>query len=225
MMPGQKRQKAIELNPRNTNAHVVLGRADLWEDKLDEAELDAARIIEIDPGLPDGYILRSNTVMARFGKLVSAGWDIRDEIGLLEKARDILNDGAVKCRLHPNHKTIDDEAEAVNAFYDHYSKDRSATSAAASGPEPGVTPLKILRKPKPSYTNTARDRGVSGTIRMAVIFGADGNVRYTLLLNRLGFGLDEMAVIAARGIKFVPQTRDGKPESVVKTVEYTFLVY
>lgn len=213
-------QKAIQLDPRNTNAQFVLGRANLWDDKLDEAEQNAIRMIEIDPALPDGYILRSNTVMARLGKKVAAGWDVSDEIDLLKQALDILAEGAVKCRSNPKHKSIDDEAEAVKAFYDHYSKEKQDDPSAT-----GMTPLRIVQKPKPSYTDAARRMGVSGTVKMAVIFGADGNVRYALLLNRLGFGLDEMAVQAARSIRFVPQMKDGRPVSVVRTVEYSFLVY
>jgi len=46
-----------------------------------------------------------------------------------------------------------------------------------------------------------------------------------LLLNRLGNGLDEHALRAARKIKFEPQQVGGKPVAVVKRVQYSFAIY
>jgi len=46
-----------------------------------------------------------------------------------------------------------------------------------------------------------------------------------LLLNRLGNGLDEHALSAARRMKFEPKTVNGKPVPVVKMVEYSFAIY
>ncbi len=216
---------ASRLDPRNTNALFILARVDLANGDLDAAEDHAKRLIAINPAVPEGYLLRSNILVTRLGKSVTAGWDVRDEIGLLKQARDVLAEGAEKCRSHPNHRAIDDEAEAISAFYDHFAREKPEKLSGADTPEPGVTPLKILNKPHPTYTNAARSRGISGVIKLAVMFSADGQIKYTLLLNQLGYGLDELAVRAAMGIKFVPQTKDGKPVSVVRMVEYSFQVY
>jgi TonB family protein len=62
-------------------------------------------------------------------------------------------------------------------------------------------------------------------VRLLVGFSADGTVRHILIVKPLGFGLNEQAVRAARGIKFEPATKDGKPVSVVKQVEYSFSIY
>jgi len=45
-----------------------------------------------------------------------------------------------------------------------------------------------------------------------------------LVVKPLGFGLDEEAVKAARKIKFQPATKDGKPVSIVKRVQYSFSI-
>ena len=88
-----------------------------------------------------------------------------------------------------------------------------------------MVPLKILSKPKPGYTDSARTKGKQGTVVLAVLFGANGRIEGTLLLNRLGYGLDEQAMSAARRIKFEPKTVGGKPVPVVRMVEYSFAVY
>lgn len=216
---------ASKLDPRNTNALFILGRANLAEGDFDAAERYAMQIIGISPTVPDGYVLRSNVLVTRLGKNVTAGWDVRDEIDLLKQARDVLIEGAEKCRSHPNHKMIDDEVEAISAFYDHFVGEKAESTSTTNSPEPGITPLKILNKPLVNYTRLARMYRVTGVISIAVVFGADGKVRYTMLLNQLGFGLDEEAVRAAMGIRFVPQMKDGKPVSVVRTVEYSFRAY
>ncbi len=82
-----------------------------------------------------------------------------------------------------------------------------------------------MSKPRASYTDRARSAGVSGIIRLAVGFSADGKVKNILIIKPLGYGLDEQAVSAARQIKFQPAQREGKPIAVVKIVEYSFTIY
>jgi len=62
-------------------------------------------------------------------------------------------------------------------------------------------------------------------VRLAVLFSADGKTIYAIPLTRLGHGLTEEAVIAAKKIRFLPQTKNGQPVSVVKIVEYSFALY
>ena len=215
--------KTLRLDPKNTNALYILGRLSLWEGKLEDAEQNALRILALAPESPDGYILRSNVLMARLGKFVGSGWDVKDELELLKEAADVLNIGAKKSQKHPDNSFIVDQAESVSAFYDYFAKDR--TMAGSKAPTDDVRPLKITKKSPASYTSRARSAGVQGTIRMAVLFGANGRVKYALLLRGLGYGLDEAAAQAARSIEFIPQTVAGKPVSVVKMVEYTFSIF
>jgi TonB family protein len=67
--------------------------------------------------------------------------------------------------------------------------------------------------------------GVQGTITVAALFGSNGKVLNVLLIKRLGYGLDEQAISAARAIRFEPQQKDGKAVSVVRLVSYTFNIY
>ena len=93
---------------------------------------------------------------------------------------------------------------------------------AASAPAPEVqpkraatndsptTPVEILAKPKPNYTNEGRKLKVEGEVRLEVLFTASGEVQVLRVLQGLGHGLDEQAVRAAQQIKFKPAQRQGK---------------
>lgn len=218
-------KKAIEIDSNNVTAYYVRGIASFRDQKLNDAEKDADQVIMIDSTNSQGYILKSNISLAKLERVVSKGSSVRANIAFLREAADTLRVGVEKCKDGPNLKLVEDEFESIKVFYDYFSKESPVSSDPNSAPEPGVTPLKILSKPKPSYTDSARQGNVQGTILVAILFGADGRIQHVLLLKRLGSGLDEQVMIAARKIKFEPVTKDGKPISVVKMVEYGFSIY
>jgi hypothetical protein len=57
---------------------------------------------------------------------------------------------------------------------------------------------------------------------LEVLFGSDGAVKHALVVRGLGFGLDEEALKAARGIEFKPGEVDGQPVSMWMGVEILF---
>ncbi len=71
------------------------------------------------------------------------------------------------------------------------------------------TPIEILAKPAPAYTDEARREGIEGEVLLEIQFSASGEVHLLRLVRGLGHGLDEAAVAAARGIRFRPAMRDG----------------
>ena len=60
---------------------------------------------------------------------------------------------------------------------------------------------------------------------LRAIFAEDGHVRAIFPIRRLPHGLTTMSVRAARQIKFIPATKDGKPVSVWMQLEYNFNLY
>lgn len=85
--------------------------------------------------------------------------------------------------------------------------------------------LKILSKPKASYTDDARNNATEGYVRVRVTFGADGQIKSVSAISGLPYGLLEQALAAARKIIFTPAKKDGVPVSVTKVVEYAFSLY
>ena len=87
------------------------------------------------------------------------------------------------------------------------------------------TKARLISKPEPMYTDKARSKQVTGTIVLKCIFAADGTITNIYLIRGLPHGLTEKTIEAARKIKFVPATKDGKPVSMWMQLEYNFNLY
>ena len=87
------------------------------------------------------------------------------------------------------------------------------------------TRAQLIERPKPSYTDSARQNNVQGKVVLRVVLSANGSVGSISAVSGLSHGLTEQAIAAARRIKFVPATKDGRQVSVSVTVEYNFSVY
>ncbi|MEO7539374.1 MAG: TonB family protein [Pyrinomonadaceae bacterium] len=90
----------------------------------------------------------------------------------------------------------------------------------------GVTQaLKIISKPRPGYTDSARQNNVQGTVILRVTFLASGQVGSISAVKGLPNGLTEQAIAAARRISFEPKKVDGVGQPVTRQIEYTFSIY
>ena len=87
---------------------------------------------------------------------------------------------------------------------------------------PKTTPVEILFKPKPIYTEQARQKRIEGEVLVQVVFSATGQVQVLQVVRGLGYGLDEAAVAAARQIKFKPALASGTPVDDTATVHILF---
>ena len=88
-----------------------------------------------------------------------------------------------------------------------------------------TTPLNIISKPRAQYTDEARQNQVQGTVVLKVTLLANGTIGSIVPVSRLGYGLTEKAIAAARAIRFEPKKVNGIPQSVTKTIEYNFNIY
>lgn len=84
------------------------------------------------------------------------------------------------------------------------------------------TPVEIISKPKPRYTDQARDLRIEGEVVLEVTFVATGQLRVLRVLGSLGYGLDEAAVEAAKKIEFTPARRNGRPVDHTATLRVVF---
>ena len=84
------------------------------------------------------------------------------------------------------------------------------------------TPIEILFKPKPRYTDEAEALGIQGTVVLEVEFTASNEVRVLRVIRKLGHGLDEAAVRAAEQIRFKPARRQGVAIDSRVTVQIEF---
>lgn len=99
---------------------------------------------------------------------------------------------------------------------------QAAPSAPRPQEEAHTTPLVLLSKPKPGYTEEARRLKIEGDVILQVRFTASGQVEVLRVVSGLGYGLDQLAQDAARRITFKPPTRDGRPVDEVTMIHVTF---
>ena len=84
---------------------------------------------------------------------------------------------------------------------------------------------RVLSKPEPTYTESARKFGVQGTVVLRVVFSKDGEVTNIYVSRKLPHGLTQQSIKAARGIKFSPALKDDHPVSMYMQLEYNFNLY
>lgn len=88
--------------------------------------------------------------------------------------------------------------------------------------EEGVRTPRIVSKPKPTFTDEARNEKVNGKVVLACVFSHYGSITDIQLLRGLGYGLDDEAIKAASQILFIPAVKEGKFVDIRARVEYTF---
>jgi TonB family protein len=90
--------------------------------------------------------------------------------------------------------------------------DATAVAPAASGARARTqadTPVEILEKLNPAYTDEARRLHLEGEVLLEILFPAAGPARVLRVVRGLGHGLDEQAVAAAQAIRFRPAKAGG----------------
>jgi TonB family protein len=84
---------------------------------------------------------------------------------------------------------------------------------------------RVLSKPEPQYTEDARKNQITGTVVLRAVFTSGGAVTNIRAVSGLPYGLTERAIAAARQIKFIPATKDGRQVSMHIQLEYNFNLY
>lgn len=213
---------AVRLDPKHVGALYILGAGSLQKGDADKAVRVADQMIAADPAYPPGYMLKYSAMLD--AKLRNSGMKFDDQGEFFTDAVILLEKGVEKSGSHPLASELRQTLGEAKAFRDYCAR-RKTSAVSPELPEPGTTPLKVVDKPKASYTEQARANRVRGIVRLAVLLRADGKIGGVLKLSRLESGLDEEAVKAARAIKFVPRMKDGKPVDTVVVVEYSFDIY
>ncbi len=96
-------------------------------------------------------------------------------------------------------------------------------AAAQTPPPPRIdTPVEVVFKPTPEYTEEARALKLEGEVLLEVEFTASSHVRVLRVVHGLGHGLDEAAVRAAEHMRFTPALGGGRPIDFRTTVHIVF---
>ena len=225
--------QAIQIEPLNYTAYFFRGTSYYWERKLDEALADADKTIALNANFSSAYTLKSNILVSKFGNWLANKSTPKEYVTFLRQSIEVLEYCLKNCQNNSEIQQQQEKLEASQAFYKYFNREKtedtdltlttnSNTSLTADNT---ITPLKILSKPRPRYTDRARQANISGIISLYILFAANGKVSNIIVLKGLGYGLDAEAVRAAVQIKFEPMMKDGKPVPVVKIVQYSFMIY
>jgi TonB family protein len=87
---------------------------------------------------------------------------------------------------------------------------------------PATTQVEIIFKPKPVYTQDARQLKIEGEVLVEVMFEASGQLHVIRVVRGLGHGLDESAMAAAGQVRFKPALRNGVPVDSAAVVHVVF---
>jgi TonB family protein len=83
----------------------------------------------------------------------------------------------------------------------------------------------IVYRPEPLYTEEARRKQTTGTIRLRMVLSATGEVTNVTVVSGLPNGLNETAIAAAHATKFLPAEKDGRRVSQYVVIDYNYNIY
>ena len=225
--------RALELNNKDYEAHYILGVVRFHQNRLEEAQNSVAQAIKLKPDFAMAYLLKSEVYVATYGssatlysKTVNLNSDPNSEERkqARERARLLVQEAADALEkylsLDPKADDADTWRQQLETLKVYAGRSDRVFSSSAT-----TTRARVISKPEPRYTTKARNAGITGTIVLRAVFTADGTVDHILVIRSLPYGLTNAAIEAARHIKFVPATIDGKPVSMFMQLEYNFNVF
>ena len=235
---------AVSLDPASPHAHYVISVVNLNARIYEEALRESSAAIRVSPDLAAAYLVRSQALIGLYAtrirglaprsrptppvpptpeERVERRRKHKEEVAPLVEAFESLE--TFLKLSSPDSETAHwrEQLETLRAFA-NLDAENTSSEAVVFGDEV-TTKARVLSKPEPSYTESARRAQVTGTVVLRAVFAADGGVRNILVIEGLPNGLTERAIAAARLIRFTPAMIDGKAVSMFIQLEYNFNLY
>jgi len=216
---------ALTLDSANAEAHYIAGVVQLRTGRETDALAQAETAAKINPEYAVAYLLKSEAL----AKLASSTVIDDDREGTKDQrtqryreAEAALSEYLRRAPDGPFKETWKEQLETLRLMTNNFPEGDPRRITASKDV---TTKVRVLAKPEPAYTELARQHGVSGTIVLRCVFMADGTVKHLFVVSGLPDGLTEQAIEAARRIKFIPATKDGKPVSMWMELQYNFNTY
>ena len=215
---------ALSIDPGIVDAHYVIGVAHLRAGAKEAALQEAEAVIRLDPRFAPAYLLKSQALTSFLGDVMVLPKQESPEVrqARYREAADALEK---YLQLAPNARDKQTWTEQLESLRFHTASYRKSAGIDIFSGREVTTKARVLRKPEPQYTEAARRNGVRGTVVLRSVFSSDGTVKHFVVVSGLPDGLTEQALRAARRIKFVPATMDGRPVSMFIQLEYNFNLY
>lgn len=210
------------MDPNLVEAYYVIGVARLRTDDHKDALQNAEAALKINSRFASAYLLKSQALTTFLGDALVTDISETSEArrARFEQAAEALEKYLELAPNSPEKSTWNEQLEALR-FYSKSPVKNPSERTVFSGREV-TTKARVLKKPAPQFPDDARVSGTRGTVVLRAIFSADGAVKHILVLKGLPHGLTEASIQAARGIKFVPATIEGRNVSTFIQLEYNF---
>ena len=209
---------ALRLDPKNVEALYTLAIVDLRRGATLEAISKADTVIAVKPHFAPAYLLKSQSFLTS-GSSAAPSSLSKEERQLRYRLAAEALEKYVQLESDPFVREVWKEQLETLKVHAGASGDEIITGREAT------TKARLISKPEPVYTQKARNEQIAGTVVLRCVFASDGTVKYILIVQSLPGGLTDQAVAAAKKIKFIPATRDGKAVSMWMQLEYNFNLY
>jgi TonB family protein len=237
--------RALALDPKSAEAHYILGVIHFRADRFEQAVAEAEEALRLKQELSAAASLAGEALLNIYSDEseraaqqypLPPGADEAARRPVLEKRDAALESVRARLRVaaerldsivesQPN-GSVKEELRELDETLKLYTHARSEGGAPSVFRAADLTTRAVIQfKPEPVYTEAARHHNTRGVIRLRAVLAADGRVRNILVIRRLPDGLTEMAVEAARRIRFTPATLDGHSVSQYVVLEYNFNIY
>lgn len=244
-------REALTINPRDSEARYVIGVVRARAGRYREALAEADEALKLNPAFTAAALLKSQSLLAVYAATYAAASEkYPTPPGATAEERErqrALRDA----EFEPLRAGLRETAESLERIIKAEPDNEDAKlwrelldstrcyggggpvpiltgpqlDAASSSPPSSDAPTSkavITHKPEPGFTDKARAACITGVVRLRMVLMSDGRVTCIMPVKTLAYGLTERAVRAARGIKFQPAKKDGRPVSQWITVEYAF---
>lgn len=219
----QHARRSLAIDPKNIDALYTMGVINLRGGNKEEALKNAEALIALQPDLAEAYLIKSQAFVSVNGDAIMrpSSEEKSERISRYKSAAEAIEQYLKLAKAPAEAQLWKDQLESLK----FYIADRSGTPDKVYIGRDVTTKARLISKPEPVYTGTARRELVTGTVILRCVFAADGAVKHILVLQSLPYGLTDASVAAAKKIKFVPATLDGKPVSMFMQLEYNFNLY
>ena len=214
--------KALAIEPKNVEALYTLAIVDLRKGKRDETIKKTDEIIALYPDFAAAYLLKSQAFVGYSGGVLYPNLDEpKDQRSLSYKSAAETLEKYLQLETDPG--AADSWKEQLETLK-FYIGETSGTSPIYKGRDV-TTKVKLLSKPEPVYTQSARNAQITGTVVLRCVFASDGTVKHILVIQALPNGLTQQSIAAAKKIRFVPAMINGKPVSMWMQLEYNYNLF
>lgn len=211
-------EKAVDSGFESATLRYILGVAYFRRGDNEKALENSDKAVKLNSNFPAAYLLKAYALM----NFTYGTTEYEAAVAKYGKSGESLRKAVILSKNSSNDLFEKTDQDSLEFFANYYSEEENKP---AEQDEQEITPLKLLSKPRPSYTDTARRNNVSGTITLLVAFEKTGKIKHILVVRGLGSGLDEIAIKSARSIKFTPQMKDGVFVTTVKMMQFSFSIY